>query len=145
MPCIEEQDRGADNLWLAQPSAAGSRRHQLGQQVIAWVGAAGGDFRADECREIPRRDICRALLGDATAELVHRHHRVRPGQELGRHLPSNPKESRDHTNRDGGGVGLQQINTVPTKIVDQSIGQYRDVRPQPLDLPGDERASDQPA
>jgi hypothetical protein len=58
---------------------------EVGQKIRAGAGAALGDLVAHKLGEVPCGGIGSLLDGAVTAERVHLHHIMRPGEKL-RHM-----------------------------------------------------------
>ena len=146
MAGVEQEDAGGDQLLFVQLARLVRRRDQLRDEVVARRFSPLGDEIAQIGGEGARRRGGAVLDGARHAELVHRHHRMRPREELVGHLDGRAEEARDghHRNRLGEG-GDEVVRAVLAHQGRPLLGQGRDRRREPLDRARDERAVDEAA
>ena len=144
MAGVEEEDAGRDELVLAQLPLLALRDEELADEVVPEVGATGPGVAADELREVMRRRGGALLDFARDAELVHRHHRVRPGEELRAHRARHAEQVRDHGDGNGRREGLDQVRlAVGGEGVDPLVGERGDAGCELLHLARDEGAVDE--
>ena len=120
MAGIEQQDRGRDEFIGRELLAFLFRRDQLRQEIVARLSPAPLDIVAHEAGEFERcRDGLRLDLRIAP-RLIHRHHAMRPGQELRRHLARHAEQIGDDRHGDGCCKTFKKIGFArPGKFGDQ--------------------------
>ena len=125
---VEQQDRSADQLIFTEAFAGLLRRDEDGEQIVARGQPTRRHGLTNKGGKVGRRTIGPRLHRIVTPDAIHLHHRVRPVEELGRHLLRHAEQARDHADRDGGGVVLNEIEWRRRKLVDQRVRQLLDRR-----------------
>ena len=144
MAGIEQQNGGGNDLLLAQALPVLVCRDHQAEQVLARRPAALGDHLLQIVHEVDRRTVGVVLARLVDAEHVHRHHPVRPVEQLRRHL----RRQADHFGDDDGGdrrrIGINQVDrAVGGEAVDELVRQGSNTRPQLLDVTRNESSVDE--
>ena len=144
MAGVEQQDAGGDEFVLAEPALLALGDEELADQVVAEVDAARPRVAAHEVGELGRRRGGALLDRSCDAELVHRHHPMRPVEQLRPQGARDAEEVGDHGDGDRGCESLDQVRrAVGRDRVDPRVGERGDAGPKLLDLARDEGAIDE--
>ena len=105
MARVQKQDHGRDQLVFAQFASVAFGDKELADEIVAKVAAPRAGIAAHEIGERARR-LGRAILDRAVyAELIHRHHAMRPVDELMAHVARHAEE----IGNDGDGNGASEL------------------------------------
>ena len=106
---VEKQDRGRDDIVLAEPALLGLRGDEAGEKVFPRTAASLGDEAPHKGGEVLCRGDGAALHVLIAAELVHGHHSVRPVEQHGGHVLRYAEEVGDDGDGDGSCEARQQV------------------------------------
>ena len=144
MARVQKQDHSRNQLVLAQACAVAFGDEELADEIVARIAAPHAGKAAHEVGERARRFRRPVLHGAVNAELVHRHHAMRPIDELAPHVARRAEEVGDHRDRNGAGeLGDELGRAVLSKCVDPLVRQRRDLRREFFDAARDEGAIDE--
>ncbi len=143
---VEQQHARPDQLPLGQLVAVVDDRRQPADQVVARVRPSLAEQVAKVCRELEARlnGLVRGLVG--RVELIHEADVRRPRpKEMAIGL-RDPEELGDHGDRQRLGIVGDEVDlAAAAEVIDQTVDDRLDVRPEPLDGPRRERAADETA
>ena len=118
---------------MAISSSVSSRSPSASAAISAVIRSSAGrmstagEVAAEEGREVARRGVGGVLDGAVAAGLIHRDHRVRPGEELVGHRLGHPEQARDHHDRQTLGEGREKVEFLRVESVDQTVRKRRDL------------------
>ena len=122
----QEDDRGND-LRVCQLSLRRFGEAESGDQVVARVGAAGGDQRGPPFGELPGGVDGGSCLLACRVEFIHLHDGVRPVEEQFGVIDRGAQQGGDDPHRVRLGIVAEEIEARPVaEAVQQSIGDQGD-------------------
>lgn len=121
VPCVKQEDTGADHLVAGQFRAVFFGGNQFGDQVIARIIAAFFDIAVQEGGEFHSGLVGGVLNGPRAPGLIHRHHRAGPTQQVWTHLFGHSQQSGDHAHGHVLAIAGDQVK-FPTGQAGQQIG-----------------------